>query len=141
MAKSMKNVERAATKLLETRAALVDAALDAGAFTRRDICKLSGLKLHEVSNLFEKDRECFARFQVRRKGLADIASDNIAVILEDSEHPHHFQASKYILQTYKSDLDETLTPQDSDSMELLVPGGSQEAAPVVIKFSSKKKID
>lgn len=141
MAKAMRNGVREASKLLETRKALVLVALDAGKFTRRDICKATGMKLHELGDLFTKDRAIFAEYVVRRETLADTAADNIADIVNDPQHPKNYEASKFILQNYKSDLDETLTPSAGE-MEIHVPGSGDlrnPSAPVIIKFSAPKK--
>lgn len=136
MARSMKNTERKTKKLLKTRAALVRAALEAGHITRKDICKATGLQMHELANLFTQDREVYGEYVVRRKTIADIASDNILDIVNDPTHPQHFQASKYILSTYKSDLDEVLDSQDESEMSINV-GGDSKASPINITFGKK----
>lgn len=144
MAKAMRNRAKDEAKLLETRAALVLVALDAGKFTRRAICKATGMKAHELSSLFTKDRKIFAEYTVRRKTLADTAADNIAEIVNDPNHPKNFEASKWMLTNYKSDLDDTLTPAAGE-MEIQVPQGQEQfdsgAAPVIIKFSAPTKKD
>ena len=96
MARSMKNKERKEAKLLETRAELVRAALESGHISRKDICSATGLKLHELANLFTLDRKVYGEYVVRRKTISDIASDNILDIVNDASHPQHFSASKYI---------------------------------------------
>lgn len=136
-AQSMRNTKRKEAKLLETRAAFVRAALDAGHISRKDICKATDLKLHELTNLFTLDRELYGEYVVRRKTISDIASDNILDIINDPTHPQHFQASKYILTTYKSDLDEVLESQDSEAMNVSI-GGASKASPIVIKFGDSE---
>lgn len=136
MARSMKNTERKEKKLLKTRAALVRAALEAGQISRKDICKATGLQLHELTNLFTQDREVYGEYVVRRRTISDIASDNILDIVNDPTHPQHFQASKYILSTYKSDLDEVLESQDEAEMNISV-GGDSKASPINITFGKK----
>lgn len=136
MARSMKNSKRKERKLLETRADLVRAALETGAISRKEICRATGLKLHELANLFTKDRKVYGEYVVRRKTITDIASDNIMDIVNDPTHPQHFQASKYILSTYKSDLDEVLESQDQSEMAIQV--GDSTASPITINFGKKK---
>lgn len=136
MARSMKNTERKEKKLLKTRAALVRAALESGQISRKDICKATGLQLHELTNLFTQDRDIYGEYVVRRKTISDIASDNILDIVNDPTHPQHFQASKYILSTYKSDLDDVLESQDEAEMNISVGGGSN-ASPINITFGNK----
>ena len=129
----MKNSERKTKKLNEKRA-----ALEAGHITSKDICNATGLKMHELANLFTKDREVYGEYVVRRKTISDIASDNILDIVNDPTHPHHFQASKYILSTYKSDLDDVLESQDESEMSIQM-GKSNAKSPITITFGSKKE--
>ena len=136
MARSMKNTERKEKKLLKTRAALVRAALEAGQISRKDICNATGLQMHELANLFTQDREVYGEYVVRRKTISDIASDNILDIVNDPTHPQHFQASKYILSTYKSDLDDVLESQQESEMNINV-GGESGASPINITFGKK----
>ncbi len=132
----MKNTERKTKKLLKTRAALVRAALEAGQISRKDICNATGLQMHELANLFTQDREVYGEYVVRRKTISDIASDNILDIVNDPTHPQHFQASKYILSTYKSDLDDVLESQTESEMNINV-GGESGASPINITFGKK----
>lgn len=137
MARSMKNSKRKERKLLETRADLVRAALETGAISRKEICRATGLKLHELANLFTKDRKVYGEYVVRRRTITDVASDNIMDIVNDPSHPQHFQASKYILSTYKSDLDEVLDSQDSNDLEINI--GDSNGSPIQINFGSNKE--
>lgn len=135
MARSMKNGKRKERKLLETRADLVRAALESGCISRKEICRATGMKLHELANLFTKDRKVYGEYVVRRKTITDIASDNIMDIVNDPSHPQHFQASKYILSTYKSDLDEVLESQEQSDLAINV--GDSSASPITINFGKK----
>lgn len=138
MARSMKNKERKEAKLLETRADLVRAALESGHISRKDICRATGLKLHELANLFTKDRKVYGEYVVRRKTISDIASDNILDIVNDPTHPQHFQASKYILATYKSDLDEVLEDRTGEDISVML-GSESKGSPITINFGKKKE--
>ena len=140
MARSMKNSKRKERKLLETRADLVRAALETGAISRKEICRATGLKLHELANLFTKDRKVYGEYVVRRKTITDIASDNIMDIVNDPTHPQHFQASKYILSTYKSDLDEVLEDKAGEDISVSL-GENSKGSPITINFGSAKKED
>lgn len=135
MARSMKNSKRKEAKLLDSRAEFVRAALEAGHISRKDICKATGMQMHELANLFTKDRKVYGEYVIRRKTISDIASDNIMDIVNDPSHPQHFQASKYILSTYKSELDEVLESQDQS--EIAVQLGSGTASPITINFGTK----
>lgn len=138
MAKSMRNDKRKEKKLLETRAALVRAALNEGKLSRKDICEATDLKLHELTNLFTKDRDIYSEYVVRRRTIADIASDNILDIINNPDHPQHFQASKYILQNHKTELDDVLDSKGESEIEVEIKGDSTYTSPVTIKFSSNK---
>jgi len=139
MAKSMRNDKRKHTKLVATRTALVQAALDAGKVSRREICQATGLQRHELTNLFTDNREIFAAYTVRRKTITEAAADNIQEIVNDKNHPQNFAASKFVLQTYKSELEDILEPMAGE-MQIEVPSGTgDDAQPVIIKFSSPKK--
>lgn len=140
MAKSMKNRRRAEKKVNELRRKLVLTALEEGITTRKAICTATGLKAHELSNLFTEDRDLYAKYVVRRKTITDLAADNIVDILNDPGHPQHFQASKYVLQTYKSDLDDTLESQDSENISVEIDSKG-EINPVIIKFSRGREKD
>ena len=133
----MKNSKRKEAKLLETRAEFVRAALDAGHISRKDICKATGIQLHELANLFTLDRKVYGEYVVRRKTISDIASDNILDIVNDPTHPHHFAASKYIDTKFKSSLDDVLESQDSEAMNVSI-GGVSKASPIVIKFGDSE---
>jgi len=141
MAKAMKNPSRREARLLETRRALVEQALEAGITTRKGICKAANLALHDLTNLFTKDRELYAKFVIRRRTMVDVASDNLQEILEDKNHPQNFQATKYVLQTYKSDLDDILDSNgDELSVEIPTSNNSDDNyTPIMIKFSSKRR--
>lgn len=138
MARSMKNKERKEAKLLETRADLVRAALEGGHISRKDICSATGLKLHELANLFTKDRKVYGEYVVRRKTISDIASDNILDIVNDPSHPQHFAASKYILSTYKSDLDEVLEDKSGEDIQVML-GEQSKGSPITINFGKKSE--
>ena len=130
----MRSQKREKEKLLKDRAALVRAAMnEANKFTRKDICEASGLTMVQLKNLFQEDRELYAEYVVIRKTITDIASDNIFAIINDPTHPQHFQASKYVLQNYKSDLDETL--ESADSILSIETSNKGSKNPVKIVFS------
>lgn len=139
----MTNPTRKEKKLLTTRVALVKAALDEGKFSRREICKATELKTWELNEVFAKDRELYALYKVRLKSIASMATDNIVEILNDPNHPQHFQASKLIYQDFKTEIDEVLEPK-ANELEIQVPTTTDREStspPVVIKFSTKKKIE
>lgn len=141
MAKSMRNNRREKKKILKDRALLVRAALDQGAMTRSDLCKICEFKLNDLVNLFAEDRELFAEYKVRRKTIVDQAADNIHAIVNDKNHPKHYEASKYILQNYKSDLDEVLESQDGEMLQI---GSAPQVdgvphSPMVITFTKPRK--
>lgn len=141
MAKAMRNQRRKEQKLLETRTKLVEAALEQGHFTRRQICKATDLKKTDLINLFATNRDLYAKYRVMKKSLADTAADNLQEIINDPNHPHHFQASKFVLQNYKSELDDELEAIGGE-LQVEIPqtqGGESTASPILIKFSGNPK--
>lgn len=128
MAKSvMKNRSRIHKEKIAERAQLISVALDEGKTTKTAIGEMTGLKLWEINEVFEKNKEVHAKFCMYRRTLVDTASDNLEDILKNPEHPQNFQATKYVLQTYKNDLDSTLEKQDKDNPEVAIIGGSASA--------------
>lgn len=134
----MKNERAEKTKLMQDRAELVRAAMEIGnCVTKTDICKATALSMVILNNLFTEDRKLYAEYVILRKTITDIAADNITAIVNNKEHPQHFQASKYILQNFKSDFDETL--DGSDNVLQISPTSGKRSNAVKIVFSSNKK--
>ena len=99
-------------QVLKDKALLVNKAMEAGKTTRSEICDATGMSLTELGDFFKYDRDTFAKWQVYRRSIKDLAADNIVTIIKDKTHPKHYDASKYILQNYKSDLDDVLESGD-----------------------------
>lgn len=135
--KRMKNKEREETNLHESRVLLIESALEEGITSKIDIAKATGLKIWDINNVFAKDRKLYSKFCVRRKILVDVAVDNIEAILNDRSHPQNYQASKHIITTYKTDLDDILESKEVDDISVLVEGGESQS-PVTIVFGRKK---
>lgn len=125
--------------LLKDRALLVKTALESGHSTRLAICKATGLTMVQLKNLFQEDREIYAEYVVYRKTIADIAADNIVTIINDPQHPQHFQASKYVLQNFKSDLDEVLESGDSILKIEQPSGGGKSKVKIVFSNTNTKE--
>lgn len=121
----------------ETNTALIYAALNNDMTTRSGINKATGVKLHEINNLFLADKDLYAEYVVRRRTIADTAADNIVAIVNDKLHPHHFAASKYIAAKYRTDLDVILTPVEE---ELIPEMGGSKVSPVKIVFGKVKPV-
>jgi len=111
---------------------LINKALDLGQTSKSMIMKGTGLKLYEINNVFQKDRDTYAKFKIMRGTLVDIAADNMQNILQSPGHPSHFAATKYILQTYKSDLDDSMVEKKGDSLE--IETGKGKKSPIKIRF-------
>lgn len=134
MAKAMKNPRRKEQRLLDERSNIINAALEEGKVTRSDISKATGIPLHIISDTFSRNRELFAKYSVRRRSIVDLAADNIFTIVSDPKHPQCFSASKYVLQNFKTDLDEILEPSTNElGIEIGDPG--EATSPVVLKFA------
>lgn len=138
MAKALnKTKERKHNEKYTKLAELARTSMKLGKTTRKDICEALNIHLWELAELFLYDKELQREFTVIRRTLVDVAADNLQTILEDPNHPQNFQATKYVLQTYKSDLDTTLEAKDKDEVELSVSGQSG-VNPIRITFGTKK---
>lgn len=104
--------------------------------TFKQISETTGAVQWEIDKVFELCPELKLEFSVRRKSLANKAVDNIHEIVNNFNHPQNFQASKFIVQTYKNELDEDLIPKISTEVGFDIKDG--QISPVSITFSSKK---
>ena len=120
--------------------ALVYAALDNGYTTRAKLVEATGLKAWEITELLKNDIKLNAVYTIRRRELVNMAADNIVDIVSDKDHPNNYAASKYVLQTYKSDLDTNLESHDSQEMEIGV-GNSEGVNPIRITFGRRKEVE
>jgi hypothetical protein len=94
------------------------------------------MRLWELNEVFAADTDLYSEFCIMRKTLVDVAADNLQDILHNREHPQNFQATKYVLEKYKSDLDSNLEAKDPGELGLTIGDGSP--SPVRITFGAKK---
>lgn len=125
---------------LEKNTALVYAALDQGYTTRSKLVLATGLKAWEITELLKNDIKLNAVYTVRRRELVNMAADNIVDIVADKDHPNNYAASKYVLQTYKSDLDTNLESHDAQEMSIGV-GNGEGVSPIRITFGRNKEVE
>lgn len=128
-----KTKEKKQSEKVIADALLINAALDENISTKTGISEATGLAIYHINNIFARDKKLYTRFKIIRGTLADKAADNLQTILEDKQHPSHFQATKYILSTYKTDLDESMV-EKKDS-EIGVEVGKSGKNPIKITFS------
>ncbi len=137
MGKSVaKNRAREAKEKLEKRSALISTALDENFTTKTSLSNATGFAIWEINDVFRDNRELYNKFCIRRRTLVDTAADNVEDILKDPLHAQHFQASKFILQTYKSDLDENLEAKNAEEISVDVRTESK-GIPIQIVFSKR----
>lgn len=127
-------------EILAKRSELINAALEDGQTTKKQLAKSAGIEIWQLNDVFKENKDLHLKFNVRRRTLADTAADNLEEILKDPDHPQHFQATKYVLQTYKTDIDENLESKEAEEMEVSVRTES-ETAPVVVRFGKSKRIE
>tara|TARA_R110000737_G_scaffold123110_2_gene155151 strand:+ start:6804 stop:7256 length:453 start_codon:yes stop_codon:yes gene_type:complete len=140
MAKSMSNSKRAIDKRNRENKVLFQEAIADEKTSRRDIAKAIGISSFDLTEFFEENPKMYKIYTSRRRELRDIALDNITDIVEDKTHKNHYDASKYIVQNYQTDLDIILDSKDGDdvsspSVSVDTGGG------VLIKFTSDKKTE
>ena len=132
-----KTKERKKEEKQEKQRQLVLAAMRFGLTTKKDICTSAEMALWELNELFQADKDLYNDFCIRRRTLADVAADNLETILRDKNHPQNFQATKYVLEKYKTDIDAQLESKDSDEIDVEVPSGG--SSPIRITFGTKKR--
>lgn len=138
-----RNQEKEKAELQEKRILLVRAAIKENNTTKKAICKVCGIEMFVLNQLFSADKDLHAEYVIRRKTLVDVAADNLSDILNDPTHPQHFQATKYVLQNFKSDLDTSLEPKEQEEVQIEVPiaipggEGDGEQKPITIRFSKR----
>ena len=137
MAKPMSNSKRAKDRRNRERKVLFQEAIADEYTSRRDIAKAIGISSFDLTEFFEENPKMYKLYASRRRELRDIALDNITDIVEDKTHPKHYDASKYIVQNYQTDLDVILDSRDEDttSSSVSVDAGSG----VIIKFTTEKE--
>lgn len=131
--KVKKTKETKLTEAVENYSLLIDKALEQGVSTKSALCKITGLQLYQINNIFQKNKALFAKFKVIRGTMADKAADNLSKILDSPGHPNHFAATKYVLQTYKTDLDDSMTEKKGNDLEIETGKGGK--SPIKIRFA------
>lgn len=121
------------TEAVTNYSLLIDKALDLGVCTKSGLEKATGLKVYQINNIFQKNSSIYAKFKIMRSTMADKAADNLSNILDSPGHPSHFAATKYVLQTYKTDLDDSMEAKKSDGFEIETGKGKKD--PIKITFS------
>lgn len=104
--------------------------------TYKAITETTGAAQWEIDKVMEMCPDLKAEFVIRRRSLANKAVDNIHEIVNNFNHPQNFQASKFIVQTYKNELDEDLIPKVSTEVGFGIKDG--QISPVSITFTQKK---
>lgn len=138
MAKQVaKNRKREYKEKIERYSLLIESALDDGNTTKTAIGESTGLKLWEINDVFEENKLLHAKFTRYRRTIVDTASDNLEDILKDKTHPQNFQATKYILSTYKNDLDTVLEAKSANDLEVNVRSESKSGGIQIVFGASK----
>ncbi len=136
--RSMRNDARTQKRIYEDRVAKIKVAIDKGLTKIEDIAEATGIEKVSIKSIFQKNRELYAEYAISRKILVDSAADSMQSIVEDKNHPQHFQAIKYVLQNYKSDLDTVLDSHDDSEISIEGNFGGGGGNPARITFGSKK---
>ncbi len=137
MKKAMSNNKRAIARRNKVAKVKFEEAISDGYTSRRDVSKAMGMTSFELSNFFEDNPKSYKVYTQRRRELVDIAADNVQDIVEDKTHPKHYEASKYVLQNYKSDLDNILDKNDGESLSIGTGDGENNG--IIIKFGKGPK--
>lgn len=139
MAKRMQNKRREAKEAREKLIREIREAMKLGLLTRKEIAKSVGIKETQLSQIFHKEKELYAKFCVMRRSIVDIATDNLFDVVRDRKHPKNTDISKWVVQNYKSDLDDSLEEKEGEGFEVEVGEGGSKKRPTVIRFGYKNK--
>ncbi len=139
MGKPMSNSKRAIAKRNRIRKALFQDALADGHTSRRDIYKAMGISGLELTDFFEENKKMYKLYCESRRQLRDVALDNITDVVHDTTHPKNYDASKFIVQNYDTDLDVVLDEKGEDNISATLSHTSGSG--IVIQFDTKKKED
>lgn len=123
---------------LELDKGLIRAALEANVTTLRKIKELTGLSKIRITKILDDDKELRGMYMIRRKMMLNTAVDNIQDIVDDFKHPQNYQASKYLIGEYKSDLDVIFDKKDVEDFSAEI-SMDNDGAPVVISFGKNKE--
>ena len=134
----MKNGKRNLQELRDKHVELAKDAIEDGISSRKELASHIGIKLSELSSLFKEEADIYKLFCDVRRTIVDLASDNLYDVVADKEHPKNYDASKWVVANYKSDLDASLESKDDDGIEIQVDGGKKRK-PTLIKFKNTKK--
>ena len=137
--RQMSNSKRAIDKRNRERKASFQEALADGYTSRRDIYKAMGISGLELTEFFEENKKMYKLYCESRRQLRDVALDNITDVVHDTTHPKNYDASKFIVQNYNTDLDIVLDEKGDDSVSATIE--TSEGSGIIIQFDTKKKED
>ena len=135
--RQMSNSKRAIARRNRERKALFQEALADGYTSRRDIYKAMGISGLELTEFFEDNKKMYKLYCESRRQLRDVALDNITDVVHDTTHPKNYDASKFIVQNYNTDLDVVLDEKGEDSVSATIE--ASEGSGIIIQFDTKKK--
>lgn len=128
-------------EILERQTSKVEFALEKGCTTRKAICEEAKIERYELSKVFQENEELYKKYTRCRRELVDTAADNIQMIIEDTNHKKNFEASKYVLSNYKSDLDSILESKDTEIFADVEVGNSANPIKILFESNKKEKVD
>lgn len=119
----------------------VQKAIEDDKSTHKDISNITGLTKHRISVVFEAHPEVYELYKKKRRVMIDTAADNIMKIVEDENHPKNYEASKFILSKYKSDLDNIFERHDEREKKISEkPAVNTQTAKLVFKKVDKENV-
>jgi hypothetical protein len=135
MGRGMSNSKRAKDRRQRERVMLFDEAILDGHTSRRDICTAMNISSYDLTGFFDENPKLYKIYASRRRELRDTALDNITDIIEDKSHPKHYDASKYIVQNYRTDLDVILESKEDGDISSSSVSVDNKGSGVIIKFT------
>ncbi len=119
----------------------IEEMLDSGVILKSEMKKQLKISFYELNEVIKAFPELRAKWTVRRRSITDIAADNIAEIVSNKKHPRNYEASRFIVQNFKSDLDSDLDAKDDDDVSVDFGEGGDAPKRISIKFKGRKKED
>lgn len=83
--------------------------------TLKNIAEASGLKRLDVEIAMTHDTALAKLISQRRGMIRSIAVDNIHDIMMNPSHPKHYEASKYVVDTFVTELDKDLEKKGDEA--------------------------
>jgi len=137
--RKMRNNKRDTERRDKRRLKAFKIAIDEGHITKKDIANSMDISISELISFFDKFPEQKKQYANKLSNIADIASDNLAQIVLDQDHPKNYDASKFVMNHYKNEMDEILEAKSMGEIKIEEGDGNAMGAVIVFGNASVEK--